>query len=203
MERKMILINLLMLAIALFFSQPKVKLDESIKHDKPSLVNQGEMNKSQELVISNEPIRPDESESKKDSKKTKAVKLAPPRMVRNVKVTAYASCDSIPKGIKNYKKIRGRNGSGTGKTKSGERVDGEITLANGKKFKKNIAAADPRYYPKGTLFYFPEKDETFEVKDEGGGVKGKHHIDIYIPEYEDAINWGNPKLKVWVMVAQK
>lgn len=178
-----------------------VKLDESIKHDVPALLSQGEVKNPQENVINNEPIRPDYP--KEDSKKPESTNLAPPKAVENVKVTAYASCDSIPKGIKNYKKIRRRNGTGTGITKSGERVDEEIVLASGKKVKKNIAAADLHYYPIGTVFYVPETGKTFTVKDTGKDIKGKHHIDIYIDKYEDAIKWGNPKLKVWVKIAQK
>ncbi|MFA7319334.1 MAG: 3D domain-containing protein [Parcubacteria group bacterium] len=194
------ILSLIAVILVLSFYQT-VKLDESIKHDAPALQDQGEVYKPQESVINNEPIRPDSL--KEDPEKAEPKNLAPPKAVENVKVTAYASCDSIPKGIKNYKKIRRRNGTGTGITKSGEKVNGEVTLVSGKKIRKNIAAADLRYYPIGTLFYVPEIDKTFEVKDIGGSVKGKHHIDIYIDDYVDAIRWGNPKLKVWVMVAQK
>lgn len=192
MKKIILLIGLAML-IALVFSQVSqaVKLDESIKHDAPALLSQGEVKNPQESVINNEPIRPDEPRKKKKLKKVKLIKLAPPRVVENVKVTAYASCDSIPENIKNYKKIRRRNGTGTGLTKSGDKVD------------ESIAAADPRFYPEGTVFYVPEIGKAFTVKDTGKDVKGMHHIDIYIDKYEDAIRWGNPKLRVWVMVAQK
>jgi 3D (Asp-Asp-Asp) domain-containing protein len=199
LKKQILLVSVLVLAI-LAFSR-SVKLDESIKDDAPALLSQGEVNKPQESIINDEPIRPDFP--KEDLKKDEPTNLAPPKAVENVKVTAYASCDSIPKGIKNYEKIKRRNGTGTGITKSGERVDGEISLANGKKVKKNIAAADLHYYPIGTVFYVPETGKAFTVKDTGKDIKGKHHIDIYIDKYEDAIRWGNPKLKVWVMVAQK
>lgn len=194
------ILSFLTAVLVLSFYQT-VKLDESIRYDAPALQDQGEVHKPQESVINNEPIRPDSP--KEDLEKAEPNNLAPPKAVENVKVTAYAACDSIPEGIKNYEKIRKRNGTGTGLTKSGKRVDEEIALANGKKIRKNIVAADLRYYPIGTLFYVPEIGKTFEVKDTGQGVKGKHHIDIYIEDYVDAIRWGNPKLKVWVKVAQK
>lgn len=188
MERKIILISLLILTVALFFSQPnKVKLDESIKHDKPSLVNQGEMNKSQELVISNEPIRPDESESKKDSKKIEAVVHAPAKRV-TVLATAYCGIAKKKKHKAQLKKM-----NGTGITKSGQRAEfGGL-------------AADLDRYPIGTVFYVPEFGRSFVVNDSGGSISG-NHIDIFMgwgnSAYKDAIKFGKQNLEVWVMVAQ-
>ncbi len=223
MKKSILLISLLALAVLACYQS--VKLDESIKYVAPALQSQREVKNPRENNISDELIRTYlkenlgmlgfvidnetltgllvEKEKPQNSKKSEPVNLSAPKMVKNVVVTAYASCDSIPKGIKNYKKIRKRNGTGTGITKSGERADDEVILASGKKVKKNIVAADTDYYPEGTLFYVPETGKTFEVKDTGAGVKGRHHIDIYIDRYEDAIKWGNPKLKVWVKIAQK
>lgn len=172
-----------------FYQTQTVKLDESIKDDVPALLSQGEVNKPQENVINDEPIRPDSP--KEDLKKAEPISLAPPKVVENVKVTAYVPCDSIPKGIKNYEKIKRRNGTGTNITASGELLhDGGV-------------AADKRYYPKGTVFYVPKIGKTLVVNDTGGNVRGKYHIDFLLKDYQKAMEWGSPKLEVWVMVAQK
>ncbi|GEM_PF-2644901 len=190
MKKIILFFSAIVVALA---SHQTIKLDEFIEDDVPALQDQGEVHKPQENIIEDEPIRPDEPkhEVTESLEEVEPINLAPPKLVENVKVTAYASCDSIPKRTKNYKKIRMRNGGGAGITASGEPAH------------EGGVAADKRYYPKGTVFYVPEIGKTLVVNDTGGKIKGRHHIDIYLDKYVDAIRWGKPRLTVWVMVAQK
>ena len=205
---------LFIVAVSVFVFCQSVKPDESIEYVAPALHSQREVKNPRESSMGDELIRTylmkgnlgllgfaienetliallSKKEKLQNSEKSEPVKLAPPKIVENVKITAYSSCNSIPKGIKNYKKIRRRNGTGTGLTKSG------------KKANQKFVAADPRYYPEGTVFYVPKIGKTFTVKDTGEKVKGEHHIDLYIENYYAAIKWGNYKYRVLVRVAQK
>ena len=173
--KSFLLVNIL--AVTLCFFQV-VKLDESIKNDTSALLCQGEMHKSQESIISNEPIRPDKSE--KELEKSEIEMPISSKEV-DMKVTAYYP---VPKRSKDFKNRRKMNG--TGITKSGKIA------------KVGFAAADLRYYPLGTVFYNRNFGRVV-VEDKGRRIIGDHHIDIFLKTYKEAVRWGDPELSVLVM----
>lgn len=189
------------LAILILFScqvaqAQKIKLNESIKHGIPALPRQGEMHKSQENAKYNEPIRPEKIKGKKKAKssvakiKKKKSRKASLRYgkIKSVAMTVTAYC-KVSKG-KSKKNHRRRNMNGTGITKSG------------KKAKIGHIAADLDLYPIGTVFYIPGYGRGV-VEDSGGRINGRHRIDIFLGSYSKAMEWGKPKLKVWVQIARK
>jgi len=62
-----------------------------------------------------------------------------------------------------------------------------------------LVAADPKWFPAGTLLSVPGYDESrvVPVLDVGGAIKGRH-IDLLFPTHEEARKWGVKKLKVTV-----
>lgn len=62
-----------------------------------------------------------------------------------------------------------------------------------------LVAADPKWFPAGTLLSVPGYDENrvVPVLDVGGAIKGRH-IDLLFPTHEEARKWGVKKLKVTV-----
>jgi 3D (Asp-Asp-Asp) domain-containing protein len=62
-----------------------------------------------------------------------------------------------------------------------------------------LVAADPKWFPAGTLLSVPGYDEgrIVPVLDVGGAIKGKH-IDVLYPTHERARKWGVQRLKVTV-----
>lgn len=62
-----------------------------------------------------------------------------------------------------------------------------------------LVAADPKWFPAGTLLSIPGYDESrvVPVLDVGGAIKGRH-IDLLFPTHEAARKWGVKKLKVTV-----
>ena len=69
--------------------------------------------------------------------------------------------------------------------------------ASGTKADWGTIAADPRYYPFGTIMYIPGYGWG-RVEDIGGAIKGKH-IDLYFPSHKKALQWGRQQkeIKVW------
>lgn len=62
-----------------------------------------------------------------------------------------------------------------------------------------LVAADPKWFPAGTLMSIPGYDEQriVPVLDVGGAIKGRH-IDLLFPTHEEARRWGVKKLQVTV-----
>ena len=151
------------------------KLIETIKNGTPALPGQGEMNKSQEDVMSNELIRPEGQKYSEGQGK-----IGVPTKTVDMTVTAYCN---VPKTAKNRKKAKL---NGTGVTSGGHKaIVGTIS-------------ADQRFYPKGTILCVPGYGKG-TVDDCGGGIKGKNHIDIFMASYEEAMKWGKPMVKVQVL----
>jgi len=68
--------------------------------------------------------------------------------------------------------------------------------------RKMIVAADPRYYPLGTVVEIQFPDGTvrrYTVRDTGGAIKGPNRMDILVGSYNEAINWGRRNIKVRVV----
>ena len=175
---------LFMVGMSMLVFSSCVKLDESIKNDTSALLRQGQVNKPEESVINNEPIRPDEPEEKKPSEMVASIPENSKEVVVDkvvvMDVTAYCF---VPKGkgINNSKK---RRMNGTGITKSG------------KVAKVGFAAADLDRFPLGTVFYAPKFGRVV-VKDTGGNIIG-NKIDIFVKNYKTAKKFGKQKLFVIV-----
>lgn len=62
-----------------------------------------------------------------------------------------------------------------------------------------LVAADPKWFPAGTLMSIPGYDEQriVPVLDVGGAIKGRH-IDLLFPTHEQARRWGVKKLEVMI-----
>jgi len=72
-----------------------------------------------------------------------------------------------------------------------------ITASGAKVRPEHTIAADWDVLPPGTKVYIEGVGER-TVTDKGGAVKEKH-IDLYIPELEDALNWGVRHREVWII----
>lgn len=57
-------------------------------------------------------------------------------------------------------------------------------------------SVDPRVIPLGTKLYIEGYGPAIAV-DTGSKVKGLH-VDIWLPTHKQCVDWGNPKVKVWV-----
>ncbi len=73
--------------------------------------------------------------------------------------------------------------------------------SDGTKVKIGTIAADIRIYPYGTKMYVPGYGWG-EVHDTGSAIKG-NHIDVFFPDYDDALKWGKKYLKVLVLKPRK
>jgi 3D (Asp-Asp-Asp) domain-containing protein len=62
-------------------------------------------------------------------------------------------------------------------------------------------AADPRYYPFGTIMKIPDYGWG-RVEDVGGAIKGMH-IDLYFTSHQKALKWGRETKQVEVWKPQK
>ena len=69
--------------------------------------------------------------------------------------------------------------------------------ASGKKAKPGMIAADTRYYPFGTVIYFPGYGYG-TVEDRGGDIKGPQRIDLYYNTHSEAMHWGRQKVRAVV-----
>jgi 3D (Asp-Asp-Asp) domain-containing protein len=78
----------------------------------------------------------------------------------------------------------------------GKRKEVGIT-ASGTKADWGTIAADPRYYPFGTIMYIPDYGWG-RVEDIGGAIKD-HHIDLFFPSHKKALKWGRKtvEVKIW------
>jgi len=69
-------------------------------------------------------------------------------------------------------------------------------------YRKMIVAADPRYYPLGTVVEIEFPDGTirrYTVRDTGGAIKGPSRMDILMGSYSEAIEWGRHDIKVRIV----
>ena len=62
---------------------------------------------------------------------------------------------------------------------------------------QKVIAVDPRVIPLGTKVWVEGYGEAI-AGDTGGAIKG-HKIDVFIPEYENAMQWGVKKVKIKVL----
>lgn len=71
------------------------------------------------------------------------------------------------------------------------------TTASGTKTTENrTVAVDPKVIPLGSKIMINGK--IYVAEDTGGSIKGKK-LDIYIPSYDDCIEWGCKELKVYLI----
>lgn len=72
--------------------------------------------------------------------------------------------------------------------------------ASGAYVRKGIIAADPKVLPLGTVVHIKagKYTGTYTVADTGGRIRGKK-VDIYIPSYREARNFGRQKVKIKVV----
>lgn len=77
----------------------------------------------------------------------------------------------------------------------GKRKEVGIT-ASGTKAAKGTIAADPRYYPFGTIMYIPDYGWG-RVEDVGGAIKG-HHIDLFFSSHKKALEWGRQTVEIQI-----
>lgn len=82
---------------------------------------------------------------------------------------------------------------------------GEIT-ASGKKVRKGIAAMAKEYMGKTAIVYTPDYELIgfYEVEDTGGDyrIKNGKCIDIYIPDYDSAMEFGRQDVIVYLVDAK-
>jgi 3D (Asp-Asp-Asp) domain-containing protein len=83
----------------------------------------------------------------------------------------------------------------TGKTPSHSEYG--IT-ASGKKVKENKTIACPKRMSFGTKIYIPYFDNTFTCEDRGSAIT-KGHLDVYIADLEEALEFGRQQLKVAIL----
>lgn len=70
--------------------------------------------------------------------------------------------------------------------------------ASGAKVKENHTIACPPSMEFGTAIYIPFFDNTFYCEDRGGAIV-EGHLDVYMPNLQDALNFGRRKLEVLVL----
>jgi 3D (Asp-Asp-Asp) domain-containing protein len=72
--------------------------------------------------------------------------------------------------------------------------------ASGAYVRKGIIAADPKVLPLGTVVHINagKYTGTYTVADTGGRIRGKK-VDIYVPTYKEAKNFGRQKVKIKVV----
>jgi uncharacterized protein YabE (DUF348 family) len=71
------------------------------------------------------------------------------------------------------------------------------TTATGAKVRRGIVAVDPRVIPLGTRLYVEGYGEAVAL-DTGGAIKGER-IDVYVPTYAEAAQWGVRNVTVYVL----
>lgn len=85
------------------------------------------------------------------------------------------------------------------------------TTCTGKKVRKGIAAMSKRYLGMTAIVYEVDGNGnpidyigTFEIEDTGGDerIKNGNCIDIYIPSYQEAINFGRKQVLVYLIEAK-
>ena len=108
-----------------------------------------------------------------------------------MEVTAYCSCGKCCSWRRNW---YGRPVHTSGPNKGKKKAIG--MTASGRRAGWGTIAADPQYYPFGTVMYVPGYGYA-RVEDTGGAIKGDH-IDIWFPSHVRAHAWGRQKLKVKV-----
>lgn len=74
----------------------------------------------------------------------------------------------------------------------GETRSGRITKEN------HTIASDWSVIPKGTKVMIENRPYIYTVEDTGSKVKG-NRVDIYMPDYNDCINWGIPEKEVYIV----
>ena len=61
-----------------------------------------------------------------------------------------------------------------------------------------VIAVDPKVIPMGTRVYIPHFDKIFIAEDCGSAIKGAK-IDIWLPTYKEAMNWGIREIDIIVL----
>lgn len=70
--------------------------------------------------------------------------------------------------------------------------------ASGKKVQENHTIACPKSMEFGTAVYIPHFDNTFYCEDRGGAIVDGH-IDVYMPDLQEALDFGRRKLEVKII----
>ncbi len=93
----------------------------------------------------------------------------------------------------------------------GEMLDFQATAyclkgitASGTPVRQGIIAADPRVLPLGTVVHIKagKYTGTYTVMDTGGRIKGRV-VDVYVPNYRDAREFGRRQVKIRVLARAK
>ncbi len=116
------------------------------------------------------------------------------KTVVRMEVTGY---DSGPRSCNWKRNWYGRPVIASGPNKGKPKAVG-IT-ASGKRAKRGTAAADPKYYPFGTVMYVPGYGWAV-VEDTGGAIKGPNRLDLWFGTEREALKWGRRKgvaVSVW------
>ncbi|MBR1607984.1 MAG: 3D domain-containing protein [Kiritimatiellae bacterium] len=116
------------------------------------------------------------------------------RSVVRMEVTGY---DSGPRSCNWKRNWYGRPVVASGPDKGKPKAVG-IT-ASGTRAKRGTAAADPKYYPFGTVLYVPGYGYA-TVEDTGGAIKGPGRLDLWFSTEREAFKWGRRKnlaVTVW------
>lgn len=69
--------------------------------------------------------------------------------------------------------------------------------ASGSMARRGTVAADPRFYPFGTVMEIPGYGMG-RVEDTGGDIKGPLRIDLFFNTHRQALEWGRRRLSVQV-----
>ena len=113
------------------------------------------------------------------------------RKIYSMKVTGYCSC----KKCCNWKRkwfiwpVVASGANKGDKKKIGY-------CADGTKAKAGTIAADTSRFPFGTIMHVPGYGWG-EVHDVGSAIKG-NHIDLFFDSHQEALEWGNRKLRITV-----
>lgn len=72
--------------------------------------------------------------------------------------------------------------------------------ASGTRARPGTIAADPKFYPFGTVMYVPGYGYG-RVEDTGGDIKGPARIDLFYRTHQRALRWGRQTVDVRVWPA--
>jgi 3D (Asp-Asp-Asp) domain-containing protein len=110
--------------------------------------------------------------------KTEEIKQKPKMQEKTFEVTAYTA-----------------NVESTGKRKGNPEYG---KTASGKMIEENHTVSCPKSMPFGTKLYIPSLNNTYTCEDRGSAITDGH-LDIYMKELGDALDFGRQKLQVFIV----
>ncbi len=112
-----------------------------------------------------------------------------------METTAYCACKECCNWKRKYGCFLFPPVYASGPNKGKRKLVG--VTSNGTKADMGVIAADPRFYPYGTIMYIPGYGWG-EVHDIGSSIKGPHRIDLFFESHKEALRWGRRTVKVEV-----